>query len=370
MNAITVFTCVVGLGLLILSAELLVRGASRLARYSGMSPLVVGLTVVAFGTSAPELFTSVLAGLSGQADLAVGNVVGSNIFNVLLILGISALITPLGVSRQVVRIDAPIMVGVSFLLLGLGWLGHVSRAAGLGLCVALAAYLFLQLRLSSRDEPRGASPALGADRPSPDKQEPVRPKPLSASVLLTLAGLVGLGVGSTLFIRNAAVIAQALGVSELVIGLTLVAGGTSLPEVAASIVAALRGERDMAVGNVIGSNIFNVLGVLGLTSLIAPSGVAISKTALYADIPVMVASAAACLPVMFTGLRINRWEGGLFLAFYGTYCTWLFLSTARPDHLVDFTSLLRIILPLTAISLAISVLASIRKESSGPSRTG
>ena len=369
MSTVAVFLGAAGLGLLILGAELLVRGASRLARNFGMSPLVIGLTVVAFGTSAPELFTSVLAGLNGQADLAVGNVVGSNIFNVLLILGISALITPLSVSRQVVRVDTPIMVGVSFLLLGLGWLGEVSKAAGLGMLAALAAYLFLQLRLSRRDED-GARLTPEASRLSAGDQEPSLPGSSLGSGLLTVAGLVGLSLGSTLFIHNATIIAQALGVGELVIGLTLVAGGTSLPEVVASIFAALRGERDMAVGNVIGSNIFNVLGVLGLAALISPTGVAISKTALYADIPVMVASAVACLPVLFTGLRVNRWEGGLFLACYGTYWAWLFLSVARPDHLAGFTSLLWVVLPLTALSLVISVLVSLRKKSTGSSRSG
>lgn len=335
-----------GLAGLVLGAELLVRGASRLALAAGLSPLAVGLTVVAYGTSAPELAVSASAAVAGDGDLAFGNVVGSNIFNVLFILGASALIAPLVVARQLVRLDVPLVLGVSLLGAALALDGKVGRVDGLLLLGGLAAYTAFTLRMARR-EAAGDAATAGAPPPA-GAAAAVR------SVALVLAGLALLVAGSRAFVSAASDIARALGVSELVVGLTIVAAGTSLPEVATSILAAVRGERDIAAGNVIGSNLFNILGVLGLSSALAPDGVAASAAAMRFDVPVMLAAAAACLPIFATGHRIDRWEGGLFLVYYGVYVTWLILRASQHDALPAFSGvMLGFVVPLTALTLAI-----------------
>ncbi len=345
MDALTLLLFGLGLVLLVGGAELLVRGASGLAATIGISPLVIGLTVVAFGTSAPETAVSVQSALLGQADLAVGNVVGSNIFNVLFILGLSALVTPLVVSRQLVRADVPVMIGVSLLLLVLAWNGSLSRLEGLVLFSGALLYTLLAVR-QGRKSGNEAAQAAGSETRTPW----ALPRQLAAVV----GGLFLLVLGSRWLVSGAVAIASALGVSELIIGLTVVAAGTSLPEVATSVIASLRGERDIAVGNVVGSNIFNVLLVLGLASLVAPSGIPVPAAVLAFDLPIMIAAALACLPIFFTGYRIDRWEGGLFLAYYLAYLSYLIMTVTGHAALPLFgAAMLFFVLPLTFLTLAV-----------------
>jgi cation:H+ antiporter len=353
-----------GLALLTVGAELLVRGAVRVASAAGISSLVVGLTVVAFGTSAPELAVSVYASLGRQPDIAVGNVVGSNIFNVLFILGVSALITPLVVSRQLVRVDAPLMLGVSVLVVVIGADGWISRAEGAALLAGLLAYTGLALvlgRLAVRAEAAAAGAAPGAAQEvGADSRRGAAA--LALQLVWIVLGLVLLVLGSRAFVSGAGAIAAAVGVSELVIGLTIVAAGTSLPEVATSITAAVRGQRDIAVGNVVGSNIFNILGVLGASGAVAPEGVMVSREALSFDVPVMIAAAAACMPVFFTGLRIARWEGLLFVSYYAIYTSYLVLAAsgrAIPPGL--HVAIVWFVIPLTAVTLLVVVVGELRR---------
>lgn len=317
MGLLVVGLFTAGLALLVVGAELLVRGAARLASILGVRPLVIGLTVVAFGTSAPELAVSLEASREGAADIALGNVVGSNIFNVLLILGLAAVVVPLRVSARVVRVDLPIMLAASLLVMALALNGTIGRGEGVLLVAGIVVYTVLQIRLS----PGAGASAVegGADRPS-------------GRWWLDVAGIVaGLGLlvlGSRWLVHGAAAAAGALGVSELVIGLTVVAAGTSLPELATSVVAAVRGQRDIAVGNVVGSNIFNVLAILGAAAVVSADGLPVASTAIAVDLPVMIGVSLACLPVFFTGHVISRWEGALFLALYLSYVQYLVLAAA------------------------------------------
>lgn len=325
MDWSTIALFVGGLALLVAGAEGLVRGAGRLAAIVGVSPLVIGLTIVAYGTSAPELAVSVKAALAGQPDLGLGNVVGSNLFNVLFILGLSALITPLAVAQQLVRLDAWVMTGVSLAALLLGLDGRVGRVDGLVLVAGGVAYTAWCIRQGRRENAAVQAEYAAEFGPPPRAG-------LTAglvNVALVLVGLTLLVLGSRWLVASSVVIARALGVSELVIGLTIVAAGTSLPEVATSVVAALKGERDIAVGNVVGSNIFNILIVLGGAAVVAPQGVAVARAALIVDMPLMIVVSAACLPIFFTGYRISRPEGALFLVGYVAYTAYLVLAGPR-----------------------------------------
>ncbi len=351
MTLLTFVYLIAGLLLLVAGAEVLVRGAAKLAAQFGIPPLVIGLTVVAFGTSAPETAVSVQAALNGSGDLAIGNVLGSNIANVLLILGLTALIAPLIVSRQLIRLDVPIMIGASLLTFALAWDGHLSRLDGALLFACVLAYSAF-LIISSRQ-----------DKAADDEDEFAKefglhdtPKPYAWLINLALiaVGLVLLVGGSNFLVEGAVSLARALGLSELVIGLTVVAIGTSLPELATSVLAALRGERDIAVGNIVGSNIFNLLCVLGLASLVSPLPISISPNALAFDFPVMIAVAVACLPIFFTGYRINRWEGLLFFAYYLAYTLYLALfASGRPLAETFGDAMLGYVLPLTAVTLLV-----------------
>ncbi|HPS78916.1 MAG TPA: calcium/sodium antiporter [Thermoanaerobaculaceae bacterium] len=345
MSLGTFVMIVVGLGLLALGGELLVRGSARLAAAAGISPLVVGLTVVALGTSSPELAVSLRAVTSGQSTLALGNLIGSNIFNILLILGLSALLVPLAVARQLVRRDVPVMIAASLAVPVLGLDGRIGRLDGLLLLAGLIVYLVWLV---------GAAMRSG--------QTTVAPRPVGScgwrNHWVTHAALVivGLGVlllGARYMVTGATALARWAGLSDLVIGLTVVAAGTSLPEVAASLIAGLRGERDIAVGNVIGSNIFNLLCVLGGTAAVARQGVAVPPSALRFDIPVMVAVAVACLPILITGFVVSRGEGALLVAFYVAYTMYLALDASGHDALGPYSWLMAVfILPLTALGLA------------------
>ncbi|HEX2205510.1 MAG TPA: calcium/sodium antiporter [Longimicrobium sp.] len=343
--------------LLVGGAELLVRGASRLAVAAGITPLVVGLTVVAFGTSAPELAVTVGAAASGQGDVALGNVVGSNIFNVLFILGLSALLAPLVVAQQLVRLDVPLLIGVSLGVVAMGIDGRIGRLDGALLVAAGTAYTLFLVRQSRRE-----TAGVQAEYEEAFGGEARRRSPWPRDVALIAVGLALLVVGARWLVRAAVETATALGVSELVIGLTIVAAGTSLPEVATSVLASLRGERDIAVGNVVGSCLFNLLFVLGVGSLAAPAGVAVPPGALTFDLPVMLAVSVAALPVVFTGYAIARWEGAVFLVYYAAYTLFLVLDAARHDALHELrAAMVLFFLPLTALTLAVLTARALRR---------
>ncbi|GMV44882.1 MAG: sodium:calcium antiporter [Pseudomonadota bacterium] len=340
---------VLGLALLVAGAELLVRGASRLALRVGISPLVVGLTVVAFGTSSPELAVSVQAGLAGQSDIAAGNIVGSNIFNVLFILGLAALILPLAVSQQLVRLDVPVMIGVSVLFWIMALDGRIGRFDGLLLVAGIVAYTLFAIRQGRRE-----APAIEAQYAQEFGRANGWLGRLPVQLAMIAAGLALLVLGATWLVDSAVAIARVLGVSEVVIGLTIVAAGTSLPEVATSIMAALRGERDIAVGNVVGSNLFNLLGIGGIAALLTPGGIEVAASLLRLDLPVMFAVAFACLPIFATGHLIARWEGGLFVAYYAAYAGYLILAATQHAALPPFSGvMLGFVLPLTAVTLGV-----------------
>ncbi|MBK8651621.1 MAG: calcium/sodium antiporter [Elusimicrobia bacterium] len=332
-----------GLVLLVGGAELLIRGSSRLALRLGVPSLVVGLTVVAYGTSTPEVVVSAKAALSGQPDLALGNVVGSNIFNVLLILGASALVAPLRVTRPIIWREVPVMIGTSLLAWGLALDGRISRGDGTLLVVLLIAYTVYQIQAGLKE---------GGKKPAEERTK----VSILGSLVSIAVGLAVLVWGARWLLEGSVSLARGLGVSELIIGLTIVAAGTSLPEVATSLLATWRGEREIAIGNVVGSNIYNVLAVLGLAAVIGPEGVPVSAPALNFDIPVMVAVAVACLPILLTGHLIARWEGALFLFYYGAYTLFLFLSTTHHDALPAFSAtMLWGALPLTAMTLLVGI---------------
>ncbi len=346
-----------GLFALVVGGELLVRGASRLAAIAGISPLVVGLTVVAFGTSAPELAVAIKASWQGQSDIAVGNVVGSNVFNILFVLGLSALISPLVVSSQLIRIEVPLMIGASALMLLMGLDGSIGRLDGLVLFAGLIAYTFWTVRRSRRES--------AEVKEEFEHEFPPEPRHGLGRVLLQLvlllAGFALLTLGARWLVNGSVTIARLAGMSELLIGLTIVAIGTSLPEVAASVMASIRGERDIAVGNAVGSNLFNLLCVLGLTAMLVPGGVQVTEPALRLDIPVMIVVAVACLPIFFTGHQIARWEGGLFFGYYLAYMTYMILAAVLPGAGRTFAVVLLVfVLPLTVITLLIGVVRSWR----------
>lgn len=310
---------VLGLVLLVFGADLLVKGAARLAANFGVPALVIGLTVVAFGTSAPELAVSVKAAFAGQAELAIANVVGSNIFNVLFILGLSAIISPLIISRQLIRQDVPLMVGVSVIAVIMTLNGNINRWEALILVVGLVSYTGFLFHQGKKQ---------GMDMTDEEVEQMIKVKvPTWQNVLLVLSGLLLLVLGARWLVQSAIEIATLLGVNEAVIGLTIVAAGTSLPEVVTSVVATIRGERDIAVGNVVGSNVFNILCVLGLSGLVSPMPLLAGAQLAQLDIPVMLGVALLCVPLFFTGAILDRIEGALFLVLYICY-VWYLIALA------------------------------------------
>ena len=315
MPLINVIELLSGLVLLIAGAELMVRAAVRLAARLHVRPLIIGLTIVALGSSAPQMAISLQATLAQNVDIAVGSVIGSSIFNILVTLGLSALIIPLRVSRQLVRLDIPLMIGASLLVFILAWNEELTRFDGMVLLAALMVYLGLLLR-QSRHSTR------------PPSHDETRQAPWFSSLLMIVAGLGMLVYAGHLLLGAAVAVATDLGLSERIIGLTIVAISTSLPELATSLIAALRGQREIAVGNVIGSNLFNLLGVLGVTALIAPTPLSVSPNALDFDLPVMLGVAALCLPIFYSGYRVTRAEGLVFLGLYLAYGL----------HVVSFTT--------------------------------
>ncbi|MCB1979351.1 MAG: calcium/sodium antiporter [Burkholderiaceae bacterium] len=344
---------VAGLVALVAGADLLVRGASKLALALGISPLVVGLTVVAFGTSAPEMAVSAGAVLSGQTGLALGNVVGSNILNLLFILGLSALVVPLAVHLQIIRQEMPVLILISGLVLWLARDGVLGVGDGTLLLLCLLAYtvaLVLQSRRITRSlAERAPSPAAAPAKRAWDERIPVQ-------LALIAAGLALLVLGSDWLVTASVAFARSLGVSEVVIGLTIVAAGTSMPEVATSVAAALKGERDIAVGNVVGSCTFNLLGCLGLSAVLAGNaGLPVAQSLLEFDLWILLAAALVCLPLFFTGHEISRLEGALLLIGFALYLTYVVLAArGTPGLLAPHTLLWGVAVPMVVLALLAS----------------
>lgn len=351
MDVWTAVYFVVGVIALVGGAEALVRGAARIAARTGLSSVVIGLTVVAFGTSAPELAVSLGASFQGEADIAVGNVIGSNIANVLLVLGLAAAIGGgLVVAQRIVRIDVPIMVALSVLVFVFGFDNQLERWEGVVFVLLLTVYITWTV-ISTR---RSNQPTVVTEYDEALDPDSLRKSSLVTDVGLVLVGLVLLVIGSQALVESATDIARALDVSDLVIGLTVVAVGTSLPEIATSVLAAVRGQRDLAVGNAVGSNLFNIMAVLGITAVVSPSSIPIPDGALSLDIPVMIAVAVACLPVFANGYALKRWEGLFFLAYYAAYVTWLVLDAAdHPSKNGYAVTLLAFVAPLTVITMVV-----------------
>ncbi|MEB0104983.1 calcium/sodium antiporter [Pseudomonas sp. GNP013] len=339
-----------GLLLLIVGAEVLVRAAVRLAASLKVRPLIIGLTIVAFGSSAPQMTVSLQATLAGNTDIAVGSVIGSSIFNVLVTLGLAALIIPLRVSRQLVRLDIPVMIIAALLVFTLAANEELTPLDGLLLLIALLAYLGV-LHYQTRHSRR------------PRTLDTVARAPWLSSVIRIVGGLLVLVLAGHLLLGAAVDVASDLGLSERIVGLTLIGVGTSLPCLATSLIAALRGEREIAVGNVIGSNLFNLLGVLGLTALLAPTPLSVSPNAVDFDLPVMLGVVVLCLPVFYSGYRVTRAEGlvmlGLYLA-YGLHV--MAFTTGMPlagklEHLM-----LYYVLPALVAFLLFSTLRAWRRQ--------
>lgn len=339
-----------GLALLVAGAELLVRCAVRMAANLKVRPLLIGLTLVAVGSSAPQLTVSLQAALNDTADIAVGSVIGSNIFNILVTLGLSALIIPLRVSRQLVRLDIPLMILASGLVFALALNKQLDRLDGVVLLGGLLVYLALLLRQSRHS---------GHHHPRHDLPR----TSWLHNLVLMLAALLLLGLAGHLLLGAAVTLATELGLSERIIGLTIIAVSTSLPQLATSLIAAFRGQREIAVGNVIGSNVFNLQGVLGLTALVAPAPLSVSPNALAFDLPVMLGVAALCLPVFYTGYRVTRGEGLLFLGLYLAYGLHVVsFTTGMPlagklEHLMLF-----FVLPALLLFLLLSTLRAWRRQ--------
>jgi cation:H+ antiporter len=361
----TVLTFIAGLTFLVVGAELLVRGAAKLALRFGVSALVVGLTVVAFGTSSPEMAVSINSARSGNVDIAVGNVVGSNIFNVLFTLGICALATPLIISRQIIRQEVPIMIGATLLLVAFSADGSISRLDAAILAVLAVVYTVFLIRQSRRvvaankaESEANSLSDLDAEGVSTTSTWDGK---VQVQAALIVTGLVTLILGSRWLVSAATSFAESLGISDVVVGLTIVAAGTSMPEVATSVLATIRGHREIAVGNVIGSNIFNILVVVGFSGLVAPVPLAVADSIQRLDNWVMLAVAVACLPVFFTGTAIARWEGGLFLGYYVAYVAYLILDSENHDALSTYSNvMLLFVVPITIVTLAVVLLRALR----------
>ena len=297
---------VLGVAMVLKGADFLTEGAAALARRVNIPEIVIGLTIVAAGTSAPELFVSLVSALKGTPDLAVGNVVGSNTMNCMLIVGCAAIVAPMTISRSTVKKDIPFAVGASVLLMLLALNNFLGRFDGILLLAGFVSFMVYSLRQAKNGQ---------GDATTEEKQQ----NPW-LSVLYIVLGLVGLVIGSNLFVDHASNLALALGISEGVVGLTVVAGGTSLPELATSVVAARKGQSAIAIGNVIGSNVFNILLILGLTATISPLQIEGITTI---DMAVMLISVTLVWLFSFTRYTVERWEGGLLLVIYIGYLVWL-----------------------------------------------
>ena len=337
---------IAGIILLVFGADLLVRGAASLAASLGVSPLIIGLTIVAIGTSSPEIAVSLQAAFNAQGAIVLGNIIGSNIANIMLILGMAAMFGPLPVDRAILRRDLPVMIGASLLTFLLTLDRTLSRIDGIIMLLCLTAYLWVMW-------PRNEHHDALHQSHLPQR----RLRALLLQLAMVVGGLALLIVGARWLVDGAVTFATWFGVSELIIGLTIVAVGTSLPEIATSVIAGLRGERDIAVGNVVGSNVLNLLLVLGTTMVLSPQPIAVPEVTIALDLPVMVGAALICLPIFFTRRIVSRREGSLLLAYYLSYTLYLVLSATGSDELPVYNTIVGLILiPLTVVLLVVRAL--------------
>ena len=358
---------VLGLTGLLVGGELLVRGASELATAARISPLIIGITVVSFGTSTPELAVTVQAAHTGSPGLAIGNVVGSNIANVLLILGAAALVTPLAVESRIVRVDVPMIFAASLGLWLLSLDGSLGHWDGALLFAVLVVYLIWSVQQGKGEAEEVRQDYTGTIKSDDSKAHgPALARPAAQLIrqgLFILGGLILLVIAARAMVTGASEIARAYGVSELVIGLTVVAIGTSLPEFVASVVASSRGQGDIAVGNVVGSNLFNILAVIGIGAMVAPDGIPVSRDAIRLDIPIMIAVTLACLPLFFTGCRISRTEGGVLLGYFVAYTAYVTMGATDATYTRSFEiAMVGFVIPLTVMALAFSVYQNVQSR--------
>jgi cation:H+ antiporter len=338
---ISIAFIIAGLILLVLGGECLVRGSVQLAQRLKLSTLLIGLTIVTIGTGAPELAITSYAAWMGNSNIALGNIVGSNIANVLLVLGITAIVRPMVIKRKLVLIDVPIMIIASFLIYLACLGGAIFRWEGALLCLAMGGYLVFCFWIERRQ-----SVSTNYIKPTS--------KNITFDFLLIIFALGFLVIGSRVLIHGAVSLARIWGISELIIALTIISIGTSLPELFTSVIAVLRNQKDLAVGNVVGSNIFNLLGILGITALLSPHGIIVAPSAMSFDIPLMVAVTFACLPLFLIEHLISRWQGYLFCFYYVLYLSYLFVKSKHHDLLQPFNSIvLYFCLPITVITVGV-----------------
>ena len=320
MMILDIVLIVIGVAMVLTGADRLTEGASALARRMNVPEIIIGLTIVAAGTSAPELFVSLVSALKGTPDMAVGNVVGSNTMNAMLIVGCAAMVAPMVISRSTVKKDIPFAVGASVLLMLLSLNNYLGRWDGIILLLGFASFMVYTLMQAKKGE---AAPVTDDSQQDADNTPSSKGGNPWLSALWVVAGLAMLVIGSNLFVDSASSVAYSLGISEGVVGLTVVAGGTSLPELATSVVAARKGQSAIAIGNVIGSNVFNILMILGLTATISPLAIEGITTL---DMAVMLVSVALVWFFSFTRYTVERWEGGLLVVGYLVYLWWLISS--------------------------------------------
>jgi cation:H+ antiporter len=353
MDIITLVLFLLGFVFLVVGADTLVKGASEFATSVGISPLVVGLTIMAFGTSAPELAVSVQSAYVGQPDLTVGNVIGSNILNILMVLGIAAVIAPLTVNTKLIKMDVPLMIAMSILLYLLSMDLMISYIDGIILFSILLVYTVYLIVQSRRDNSIIAEAEM---EELEELQKHSKETSIWVKVAYIVIGLVLLVLGADWLVKGAVVIAQYFGLSELIIGLTIIAIGTSLPELAATVAASLRGEKDLIIGGAVGSNLFNISMVLGISSIVAPAGIQVSPIALNVDMIIMIAVAILCLPTFFSGKQLDRWEGFLFLGYYVAYTIYLLLSALDHPSLPLFNQIMLWgVVPATVVLLSFHI---------------
>jgi cation:H+ antiporter len=344
---------------LIGGAELFLKSVDKFGAAWSVSPVVMGLTVVAFATGAPELAISLQAAADGRPDLVLGNIIGSNIANILLILGVAGLYKPLNITNRIIKIDVPTVIGASLLLYFLAVDGSLSTLDGLIIISGLllySAFMYLQIR-----KDRKTNQQQRAEQP--DTGESVTILFYGKYILLLLIGLVLIVMGSRWMVEAAVTIAEILGVSELIIGLTIVSIGTSLPEVATSLSSVRKGDADTAIANVMGSNLYNILLTLGLTVVIAPGALQVSADAIHFDLPIMVIVAASCLPLFWPGKHIGRPEAAGFLFYYASYITYLVLIALHHPFKEQMEwGMSRIIIPATVLLIIAKFISDYRRK--------
>jgi cation:H+ antiporter len=311
----------VGLAMLFAGSEFLIRGSVKIAKRMHISQLVIGLTVVAFGTSTPELVVSINSALEGQADISLGNIIGSNIVNIGLILGLSAAIFPIAVHIKTIRREIPIMLAVSLIIIPISLDGTISQIDGAFLVISLIAFIYFSYRQSKKENTQ--IPLIIDDNRENSISNNLAFTPLIKNILFVIIGIILLYFGSSFTVDNAVSIANSLGISERIIGLTIIAIGTSLPELITSVGAARKKHADLSIGNIIGSNIFNVLSILGISSLII--GIKVNFT-IFIDYIVMIGFSAALIPVMKSGFIITKKEGYILVTAYLLYLGFLIMT--------------------------------------------